>query len=123
MDSPCDLIKQIKDFSIIPIDIQGTSQNRKMVQEKHMMILKRLLMIPDQVTLSNDLWQISIHCSWENRGNMLLLIVNMNMNIIIHMVLMELPIQGKPRNRKIPLREYGIRFPGTRMIPVKESGN
>ena len=32
---------------------------------------------------------------------------------------MELPILGEPRNRIISLKEFGIQFPGTRIIPLR----
>ena len=35
---------------------------------------------------------------------------------------LELPIPGEPGNRVIPIRESGIRFPRTRIVPLGESG-
>ena len=35
---------------------------------------------------------------------------------------LELPILGEPGNSTIPSRESGIQFPGTQIIPLKESG-
>ena len=36
--------------------------------------------------------------------------------------MLELPILGVPGNRKIPLREFGIQFPGTWIITKREFG-
>ena len=36
--------------------------------------------------------------------------------------LIELPIPGETGNRIIPIRESGIKFPGTRITPLREYG-
>ena len=36
--------------------------------------------------------------------------------------MLELPIPWEPANRISPLRDSGIQFLGTRIIPLKESG-
>ena len=37
-------------------------------------------------------------------------------------VVLEILIPGEPRNQTTSLRESGIQFPGTRIIPLRKSG-
>ena len=41
--------------------------------------------------------------------------------IMLKVTVLELPIPGEPGNWIIPLWESGIQFPGTRIIPIRES--